>query len=421
MDAATPFRRWLRPAGFAALLAAGCQTTPPAAPVTRGQLPADPPAAPLAPLAPGPVAPVAPAAVTGQPVSTAAGVPVAGQPVPAGYSPAAATAPEKPARNGTPRIKVVAVIGAGNIVTDEEVWESVRQRSGEYVTLVDGPGGKQVVRDDAREKALYTEELRRIVERELILDEMYARLKKVGKAQVIDEIKDFAGKAADRQIREFKKNTRAHSDEEFALILGTQGLTQPVIRRQLERQMMAEEYVRSTLKERGKAVGLSEVRTYYDAHPDEFRTTDRVKWQDIFISFNRFPNPRAAYDHALTVQAAAAAPGADFAALSKAHDQGLAGQQGGEGIGEVRGEIQPPDVEPAVWALAAGQVSGLVETPAGYHVIKVVERQTAGVRPFDEKTQADVKRKLTRLLQEREYKRLVEDLWRRGVVRVMEQ
>jgi peptidyl-prolyl cis-trans isomerase SurA len=77
-------------------------------------------------------------------------------------------------------------------------------------------------------------------------------------------------------------------------------------------------------------------------------------------------------------------------------------------------------VEPVLWLLQPGQVSNLIETPAGYHIVKVVERQVAGVRAFDEKLQAEIRDKLTRKMREQEYTRLVEELWRKGVVRVTE-
>ena len=413
MDATTPFRRWLR-AGFPLLLAVGCETVDRPAPVARPQAPSEPlpppPVQPTAPVTGSPVGPVSPA-VGGKPLAPA---------TPVGYTPGGPITAKLPDPNAIARVKVVAVVGEANVVYDHEIWEAVRQRQGEYLSIVDGPNGKEVRRDDGKEKAIYGEELRQVIARELILDEMYTRLKKAKKADVLDQIKDFAGKAADRWLREMKKERGLKTDEELRLFFSAQGLTVPVVRRQIERQMMAEEYVRSMLKEKGKGVGLAELHDYYDKHPDEFRTEDRVKWLDIFISFNKFETPRAAYDHALAIQQNAAG-GADFAALSLKYDHGVAGPAGGEGIGTKRGEIRPTDVEPTVWALQVGQVSGLVETPGGYHIVKVAERDVAGVRPFDDKVQDDIRKKLMKALQEREYKRMVEDLWRKGVVKVMPQ
>jgi hypothetical protein len=451
MDATTPLRRWLCAAGLI-LLAAGCETpqrTPvddlmeqrereqkaaekvaeeraqneaayrarQAGPVARPQMPTDP----RLPISPGPQppaaapgAPVVTGAVTGQPVG-------AGTTVPAGYTPGGPVMTRIPVPSGIMRVKVVAIVGdPRNIITDQEVWEAVRQRKGDYLSLIEGPNGKQIVRDDEKEKLIYAEELRRVIERELILDEMNKRLKKANKSDVLDQIREYASKAADRQLREYKRALKVQTDEELQTkLLAPEGLTLPVIRRQIERQMMAEEYVRSMLKEKGKGVGLAEMREYYQSNPDEFRTEDRVKWLDIFISFNKFATPRAAYDHAMAVQQHAAA-GGDFLALVKQHDHGVASQQNGEGIGEKRGEIRPVEVEPTVWSLQPGQVGGLVQTPTGYHVVKVVERQSAGVRPFDETVQDDIRKKLMRQLQDREYKKLVEDLWRKGVVKVLE-
>jgi parvulin-like peptidyl-prolyl isomerase len=414
MDATTPLCRWLRIGSV--LLAAGCQTA-----TARPQVPADPPL-PLAPLAP--VAPSAPASADPKPI---VGLPV----IPSG-GPAAPVPPvqqvsreekgapaKTPLPEGEPRIKIIAHVGEKGIVTDEEVWEATRQRLQDYVSLVDGPGGKQIVEDPVKKKQVYEEELRRTIERELILDEMYLKLKKANKMNVVEEIREFAGKAADRQLREFKKRYKAQTDEDFELILLSQGLTVPVIRRQLERQMMAEEYVRSMLKEKNHGLSLAEIRDYYDKHPEEFGTPDRVKWLSIFISLNKFDSQKAAYEYANAIQQHAAA-GEDFVALSKTYDQGLAGQAGGVGLGSERGKILPVDVEPTVWSLEPGQVSGLIETPAGYHIVKIAEREKAGVKPFDDKVQVEVRRKLMRNLQDVEYKRLVEKLWRGGVVRVVE-
>src|SRR6059058_1363761 len=107
MDAATPLSRWLRTAGLLAVAAGGCQSA--------GAQPVPPPAArsqaPVAPLSP------TPPAVPGSPV---------GPVQPVGFTPGG-PGTVRPAVVGSPRVKVVAVVGARNIVTDREVWEAVRQ------------------------------------------------------------------------------------------------------------------------------------------------------------------------------------------------------------------------------------------------------------------------------------------------------
>lgn len=449
MDAATRFRRWLQ-AGLFAVLAAGCSTTQSATstdPARSGTLypqqtiservrretpdgqdghwaesvaddrkaaeaayragqrgPVARPQAPDLPQAPG-------GPIPGRPVA-------AGGAVQAGYVPSPADVARGVVPNGVPQLKVVAVVG-NTTITDQEVWELVRQRPDRYLNVVDGPQGKEIVRDDEKEKEAYRVSLRAIIDRELILEDMYHRLKAAKKTAVADEIRNFAATAADRQIREHKKAMGAKSDDEFVSELRSQGLTLAMSRRLLERKMMADEYVRSVMKEKGKAVGFADINDYYAKHSDEFRIPDRVKWLDIFISANQFPNPRAAYDHAEAIRRQAAS-GADFVALSKQYDQGFAARQNGEGVGTARGKIVPADVEPAVWALRPGEVSGLIETPAGYHIVKVAEREVAGLRPFDEKTQAEIKRKLTEKLHEQEYKKIVEGLRRKNVVWITE-
>jgi parvulin-like peptidyl-prolyl isomerase len=77
-------------------------------------------------------------------------------------------------------------------------------------------------------------------------------------------------------------------------------------------------------------------------------------------------------------------------------------------------------VEPTVWALRAGEVSGLIQTPVGYHIVKVVEREYAGVRPLDAKLQNEIRDKLTAKYRELEEQKMIEELWRKGPVRIIE-
>ena len=216
-----------------------------------------------------------------------------------------------------------------------------------------------------------------------------------------------------------KKRTGAKSDEELNGWLRIQGLTLPILRRQFERQIMSQQYVNSMLKEKGRRVGLAEIRDYYDKHPDEFKTPDRVTWQHVFVGNGNPPNPPAAFARIEAVRQKAA--GQDFAALSKQFDEGIAGKQGGFGAGNARGEVLPLDIEAAVWELKPGQTSGVIQTPTGYHLVKVVERDYAGVLPFDSKVQGKIRDKLNDAIYDAEAKKMVDELWRKGVVRVLDE
>ena len=66
--------------------------------------------------------------------------------------------------------------------------------------------------------------------------------------------------------------------------------------------------------------------------------------------------------------------------------------------------------------LKPGQVSELIPTSNGYHIVKVLEREYAGVRPLDDKLQQMIRNKLTDQLLKVERERLVADLWRKYTV-----
>lgn len=77
--------------------------------------------------------------------------------------------------------------------------------------------------------------------------------------------------------------------------------------------------------------------------------------------------------------------GTNFPTLATEQSEDSASaKQGGELPDPVlRGKTVPP-FEKAAFSLKAGETSGLVRTRFGYHIIKVLERIPASIRPFDE-------------------------------------
>jgi peptidyl-prolyl cis-trans isomerase SurA len=71
--------------------------------------------------------------------------------------------------------------------------------------------------------------------------------------------------------------------------------------------------------------------------------------------------------------------GADFAELAKRHSQDPASAVEGGDLGFVRKGIFYPEFEQAAFALSTGELSGVVESPVGFHIIQLLERRGESV------------------------------------------
>jgi parvulin-like peptidyl-prolyl isomerase len=283
----------------------------------------------------------------------------------------------------------------------------VRGRMREYADLT---GAAR----EEKEKKIYKEELRELIGRELIVFELFTQMKKNKQEGKIDEIKKYVGTEAERDIADRKKRQGLSglSEAEFVAMLQQQGLSYKALKRQLEQETLSRIYIESMVKDKIKYISLNDLWDYYQAHPKDFAVQDRVKWLDLFVSFRNFSTAEQAKAHATAAWKSAMA-GSDFVELVKKMGQGDSNLRDGEGIGQKHGEIQPSELEPVLMDMAANQVSPLLQTSTGYHIVKVTEREKAGTLPFDEKVQALIRAKLGVVVQEKERQRIVEDLWRR--------
>ena len=321
------------------------------------------------------------------------------EPLPAGVDPS----------KGETQIQVVAMIGSDIVITDDEVWQMVRQRARDYVTL-------QGEERTATEKHIFQEELRKLIERELIIADFVGKVKE-NKPEALYDIDEQADRMAKQQLGVFKRENGLDDEQKFLAALKMQGLTAPGITRQLRRSSMMNMYLQQLIKDKERDASLSEVRGYYRGHPDEFRREDRAKWLDLFVAYSRF-NSEAEAKQAADKLYRQAVSGADFVQLVKDHGHGDSALRNGEGLGSKPGTIQPAELEPTIFRLNEGQVSAPIPTRTGLHIIKVLEREVAGIHPFDKKTQLFIREKLAVETRRTEFKQLIDDLWRKTTVRI---
>ena len=177
-------------------------------------------------------------------------------------------------------------------------------------------------------------------------------------------------------------------------------------------ELRVQETVNALLAKVGEGVVVTdeEVQTFFATHPRAVDPGEKLKIRHILVRVPPDAPERAR--EALRVKAGIAAnrarAGDDFEALVRefSYDTETKGRGGRL---EIRRGMMPPAFDQAAFALAPGQVSGLVETPLGFSVIKLDERVPGPPASFEEVEEAIRSELLARKRQEA-YQTLVNSL-----------
>jgi parvulin-like peptidyl-prolyl isomerase len=120
-------------------------------------------------------------------------------------------------------------------------------------------------------------------------------------------------------------------------------------------------------------ITLEEIKDYYDSHPDEFHRPAMVRFKQIVTRTRE----EADNLQKRLVQ------GGDMAATVAQSSKIPASAGGPEPGWFAKGDLDE-SIEKVVFSLPVGKVSGVVETPYGFHIFEVLERRPEGVTSFYE-------------------------------------
>ena len=133
-------------------------------------------------------------------------------------------------------------------------------------------------------------------------------------------------------------------------------------------------------------VAAETVREFYNQHAEQFTEGGGVRARHILISLSPAADDssRAEAHDRTEALLQEIADGTDFAELARTHsdDPGSAGRGGDLGV-VIEGQTAP-QFEAALFGLEPSEVSGIIETTFGFHIIQMVERQETRVVEFAE-------------------------------------
>ena len=138
-------------------------------------------------------------------------------------------------------------------------------------------------------------------------------------------------------------------------------------------------------------VTRAELQTYYNQHRDEYRTAEQAKVSHILIK-TPLPGPDGKVDEKGVAAAQQRADdllkqlkaGAKFEDLAKKYSEDTGSAKEGGSLGWIGKGRTVPEFEKVAFSLPKGQISDLVKSSYGFHIIRVDDRQDAHMKSLDE-------------------------------------
>lgn len=186
------------------------------------------------------------------------------------------------------------------------------------------------------------------------------------------EVRDL-DQGVDAKLAQVK--SRFKDEQAFAGELERAGTTEKMLREYTRRDLVIANFVEKLAAD--LEVGEEETLKYYDDNPDSFLQEEQVRVSHILIGVDAKASPEErdkAREKADQLKREISG-GADFAGLAKANSACWSGKNGGD-LGYIGKSAMVPAFEKAAFALKPKEVSGVVETEFGYHIVKLTDRIT---------------------------------------------
>ncbi|KJS29092.1 MAG: hypothetical protein VR64_21830 [Desulfatitalea sp. BRH_c12] len=177
---------------------------------------------------------------------------------------------------------------------------------------------------------------------------------------------------------------RYEDPEQFKKALAEMNMTEDALKKQITQRSAIRDLIDKEVASK-ITVSDKDTKAFYDENPSLFKRPEEVHAQHILIKSEadaEEKQKKASRQTLVDIKKKIDA-GEDFGALAKAHSQCPSAQNNGD-LGSFSKGKMVPAFETAAFALKPGQVSDIVETNFGYHLIKVLEHSDPQTLKYEE-------------------------------------
>lgn len=188
----------------------------------------------------------------------------------------------------------------------------------------------------------------------------------------------------ERQVKQLVavKRSQYGNEAELQHALKEIGLDLPALQEMIRRDLLIERFIEEKFGPRA-ACSETEARRFYEENRNSFKSGPSVRASQILISVS----PRAGAEERRRAREKAQGllsrvrEGENFGVIAEQYSNCPSRVRGGD-IGFIGHGEMDPAIESAASALKVGGISELLETPFGFHVIKVTEKRGARLESY---------------------------------------
>ncbi len=261
--------------------------------------------------------------------------------------------------------RVIAVVN-DDVITQSEVDAMLRPLYEQYMREYSGETAMKMLAEGQNKI------LSQLIEDRLVYQEAVKKKIEVGEEDVNKEMNYFKKKFGDQV--QLEKALRSENSSVADL------------KDRLKRQAMIRKLHESEIRSK-VIISPKEQEAYYAEHIKDFQAQEQVRISSLTIKKSDDARAKGIADESaqarLTALQARIAKGEDYDKLVMENSEDKHADQGGKGNWILRGQMIPA-VDEVIFKIPPGKFTDVIETPIGYHLFKVIEKQEPVQKTYEQ-------------------------------------